>query len=681
MHPLLLRRTFDNPGTAGVKTSTALEQVLETNPALSWVADDRGRILYANTAWRRATGLELGELADLDFTTLVHPEDVGAMHELQLPVAAGSASYEYRLRHADGRFRWVRESVNHAPPGNEPVATIGCGFDIHNERSNERLLTVLALRQTSLTHFSERALREEPGDLLNHEALQLLCEILQLPQALLILADPDDGIYRPAAARGVATTDFQPLPADAPPINHTCELPGDRSQFPLHPADIDRLGDTGAFAVPIGRSSPPYGYLIGFHSHAFVLHAEVLQFARSLAAILAISIERDLATQKLAQSERRTQLAQKMEAVGTLAGAVAHDFNNLLTAIRCFADLLREELEHENQRRKLDDIIHACSSATHLVRQLLTFSRKEVTQTESLDLNTFVSDLHGFVRSLLSEHIEIHIDTADQPAWIRADRRQLEQTFFNLCLNARDAMPTEGRLSIKITVETCEQAPTAQLLPGRYVKLSVADNGAGIDPALAERIFQPFFTTKPKGKGTGLGLATCLAIMREINGDISLDSRIGEGSTFSLWFPEDACMFQEDWTPPAPPEIDSAKATILLVEDDSLVRLVANALIENVGHHVISYGLPAEALAHAESQGLADIDLVVTDIVMPGMNGHALVQSLRAIKPDLKAVFMSGYIDNPATEAAICDPEVLFLPKPFSGEDFLAILKKALART
>ncbi len=656
-------------------------QMVEMLPAMCWVSDAAGNIVHVNSAWSQATGYAPSETDALRIQSVIHPEDVELLSQPAIHFQEDGRTYEFRLRYAGGAYRWVRERVTaRCDDDGHVLGYIGCAIDINAEKSSEDMLTLLSLRQTSLTHFSELALRDDPDGQVDGGALQLLCDVLLLPCGILMLRKDAEPHYFPEATVGTESLEIRPFKAIGLAPAHVCELPGDRGQFPLHKDDLDLLGCKGGFAVPIGHSSPPHGYLIGLQPDNAPIPMESLHFARSLAGILAVSIERGWAARKLSQSETRAREAQQMEAVGLLAGGVAHDLNNLLTAIRCFSDLLKEDSDSPNELSKIDNIIYACSSATHLVRQLLSFSRKEVTQAEPIDLNQFVEELQGFLSSLLSECIVLNFASSPEAVWVRADRKQLEQAFFNVCLNARDAMPTEGTLSISIERRAIKTGDgVGQLTPGDYVALTVTDTGKGMTPDVAERIFQPFFTTKPRGKGTGLGLATCLVTLRDAGGDITVTSAPGQGSTFSLWFPEEVCSFAEDEFDTEHGDGLAEKSNILLVEDDELVRSVASMLIKSIGHEVESFGSPQEALAFAESEGLANIPLLVTDIVMPGMNGHEMAQKLLTLKPDLKIIYMSGYVDNPATEIAIADPQVDFLPKPFSAVEFASLLNKCLS--
>lgn len=443
----------------------------------------------------------------------------------------------------------------------------------------------------------------------------------------------------------------------------------------VHPDDVSRLSQSRQ-PDDSGRTTHEYRLRQANREYCWVreniaeLRSEEGTFAGYLGCAISIQTEKT--------NEQRSHQTQKMEALGLLASGVAHDFNNLLTAIRLFADLLREDLQNTEHVSNIDNIIHGCSSAGYLVKQLNSLSRREVVQPEHLDLNILIDELRSFVRSLLSEHIDINFSLAPEPAWVDIDRKQLEQVFFNLCLNARDAITVEGALSISVERITVSEPVSEILGPGDYIRLTIADNGNGIDEATQARIFEPFFTTKSKNKGTGLGLATCASIAREAQGDITVKSQLGQGAAFHIWLPEVVAQ-TEPWATPVPTDSwDETDVVILLIEDDDLVRSVSCMLIESLGHRVISFDNGSSALSYVEENGINDITLVVTDIVMPEMDGHEVAKRLLSLRPDLAVLYMSGYVNDPKTELAIAQVGNFFLPKPFSGEEFASKLAHIL---
>ncbi len=371
----------------------------------------------------------------------------------------------------------------------------------------------------------------------------------------------------------------------------------------------------------------------------------------------------------------------RFEALGWLAAGVAHDFNNLLTAIRIYSDLLEEDLRETPHEGPVKEIIHASRSASFLVQNLETFGRASLARVEKLDLNEVLNGLTEFLRSVLGESISLETKTALMPARVELDRKQIEQVILNLCLNSRNAVSDLGVVKIEVEHTALGDGEVAELSAGSYVRIRVADNGKGIPPDILPRIFEPFFSTRSSRKGSGLGLATSQAILRKAGGEITVASTPGEGTTFDLWvpaLPESADSY------PAPPPIEEDTIEplhVLLVEDDEFVRSVATLLIQTSGHTVTEFERPGDVLAWATAEALSEVSVLITDIVMPDMNGLELSHRLRELKPDLKALYMSGYIDDPVTEQAMVDPGNHFLPKPFTAEEFAAMLIKVAQQT
>lgn len=375
------------------------------------------------------------------------------------------------------------------------------------------------------------------------------------------------------------------------------------------------------------------------------------------------------------ESLLREQLlqSQKMEAVGRLAGGIAHDFNNLLTTILGNVDLLLQTLPADDGRRNdIEEIREAGQSAVSLTRQLLAFSRKQILELVVLDLNAVVRNLNQMLRRLIGEDVEVMMRLDPGLGPVKADPGQIEQVLLNLAVNARDAMPEGGTLTIETTnVELDEQyARThADTAPGRYVMFGVSDTGHGMDEQTQAHLFEPFFTTKEKGKGTGLGLATVYGIVKQSGGNIWVHSEPGHGTTFKVYLPrvEGATAPLAEAKPTV--ELPIATETVLIVEDNTGVRALARKILERSGYTVLDAANGAEALAICERHAGA-IHLLLTDVVMPGMDGRALAARVARLRPEIMVLYTSGYTDNGIAQHGILDAGTAFLQKPY-GLDVL----------
>jgi len=391
------------------------------------------------------------------------------------------------------------------------------------------------------------------------------------------------------------------------------------------------------------------------------------------------------ATQQAYEDLKRTQdqlvQAQKMESVGRLAGGISHDFNNLLTVIAGRAQLAMRHVEPRSQlRRDLETITGSTERAAALTRQLLAFGRKQVLQPQVLDLHVVVEEINRLLGRTIGEDITISTVTAPDLGRVKADPTQIDQVIMNLVVNARDAMPRGGQLTIEtsnVDLDETYARTHVEVRPGPYVMLAVTDTGIGMDQNTRARIFEPFFTTKEPGKGTGLGLATVYGIVKQSGGHLSVYSEQGRGTTFKVYLPR-----VDDPVTSALPEVvretPRGSETILLVEDEEGVRDLAQEILEAGGYRVLVARNPAEALPVAESHG-ETIHLVVTDVVMPQVSGPELVERLKALRPDLHVLYMSGYADNAIVQHGVLDAGLAFLQKPFTPDALVRKVREALA--
>jgi two-component system cell cycle sensor histidine kinase/response regulator CckA len=391
---------------------------------------------------------------------------------------------------------------------------------------------------------------------------------------------------------------------------------------------------------------------------------------------------RDLTSRR--QLEEELHQSQKMDAIGRLAGGVAHDFNNLLTAITCYSDVLLTTFEESDERREdLREIQKAARRAAALTGQLLAFSRKQILQPTLLDLNAVVTDIEKMLGRVIGEDVRLETVLDPAPWMVRADKGQIDQVLLNLVVNARDAMPNGGLLTLATrNVELATPHPHAHGVvdAGEYVTLEVSDTGTGIEPAVLPHLFEPFFTTKGPGKGTGLGLSTVYGVLRQSDGHIEVRSVLGQGTTFVLYFPRETA---ESSTPPeekAAPSPESKGATILLAEDDASVRELVRMMLSKKGYIVLCASDGEQAIDVA-SQHAGTIDLLLTDVVLPGLNGREVAERMHATRPDVRVLYMSGYTDDAILRRGVLTQRSSLIQKPFSAADLTNRVSQLLAQS
>lgn len=386
----------------------------------------------------------------------------------------------------------------------------------------------------------------------------------------------------------------------------------------------------------------------------------------------------DLTRQR--ETEEQLRMAQKMEAIGRLAGGVAHDFNNLLMVIGSYTDMAIEALPPSSPiRADLAEVKDGSERAAALTRQLLAFSRKQVLAPRVLDVNDLIGGLRKMLARLIREDIELVVDLGPRPSWTEADAGQIEQVLMNLVVNARDAMPDGGVLRIATALRQVDAQASRPggVSAGSYVVISVTDSGTGMDAATQARIFEPFFTTKAAGQGTGLGLATAYGIVQQSGGHILVSSEPGRGATFEIFLRSAPPRQTESRAPRPPAETAPGRETVLLVEDEEGVRNVTRRMLERGGYGVLTAGSGAEALGIAEEHGRG-IHLLLTDVVMPGSNGRDVAERLTRLCPGLRVLYMSGYTDDVIAHRGVLEPGVHFIPKPFRPGALLAKVREVL---
>jgi PAS domain S-box-containing protein len=589
------------------------------------VAPD-GRFLEVNPALAKLVGYRPDELLRMDFQRITHPDDLeldlGYVRKM-LAKHLDGYQLEKRYLHRDGRVIWVQLNVSlvfdEAGAPRHFIAQI--------QDATERKRTDLKMRRLLGSPILGVAFGQRDGRVTdaNDEYLRII------------------GYTHAELARGE--------------INYRELTPPEyRTPIELARAEVAASGTPRPWEIELLRKD---GTRIPVLVGITALDEERSQ---DVAFVVDLSERRAL--------ERKLQHAQKMEAVGRLAAGVAHDFNNVLGAVSMCCDLLRDDLSPGHPGiDEVNEIRKAAERAIGLTRQLLAFSRQQVLEPRVLDVNELLSNLNKLLRRLLGDDVALRLNLDALPCTVKADPGQLEQVFMNLAVNARDAMPNGGTLSIETGLLRFEQPHTAMnespLPPGAYVHVTVADTGVGMDEATKARLFEPFFTTKEVGKGTGLGLSTVYGIVRQSGGAIDVTSAPGEGARFRVLLP----LVNESVKSSPPtglPESIGGRETLLLVEDDSAVRQATRKLLVRLGYKVLEADGPAAALELGRVY-VGSIDLLLTDVVMPGRDGRALGAELRALRPKLRVLFMSGHTDDSVIREGTLEPGTAFVQKPFTS--------------
>jgi hypothetical protein len=585
--------------------------------------DGDGTIMLASPPLERT--LERDDLVGLSWTALLHPDDVpdftGTLVGFLAEVGVSTWS-EWRLRRDDGAWIDVEATATNllACPGAHGI--------------------VVSLRDVTDRNATTRALQE------SRRRLEAVLDI---------------------AGAAIYVTD----------LDGACVLANRRAQ------------DLGGVAGLVARHSAAVfaaGHAMQFDDVVdgrFLLSAitpvtDIDGNATGLCAVVTDITDRVRAQAETEELQTALQRAQRMDSLGQLAGGVAHDFNNLLAVILNYADFVAEAIGAEHPAATdVAEISRATERAAELTRQLLVFSRHDHLRLEPVDVNEVAHATKQLLARTLGEDVELTLLEAELPARALADAGQLQQVLMNLVLNARDALPHGGRVTMSVceVVLTGAEAGRRGVRPGRHVRVDVTDDGEGMAPDVVERAFEPFFTTKPKGRGTGLGLSTVYGIVTNAEGHIEIRSRIKEGTTVTMHLPiADAGAVVPD---PAATELDApGGATIMVVEDEDAIRTLTHRILSREGYRVVEAAAPAAALELFEEVG--HVDLLLTDVVMPGMSGKALSDELRARQPGLRVLFMSGYTDNVMDRYGLDAAGDRLVHKPFNAQQLVTAVQDLL---
>ncbi len=434
--------------------------------------------------------------------------------------------------------------------------------------------------------------------------------------------------------------------------------------------------------VPLKRhGGAPIGVIEILNKTRGQINREDLDALVVISGIAAAAIEQSKAFEALRLKDVQLQHAQKMEAVGRLAGGVAHDFNNLLTVIRGYGELIAGAVDRNgSMQAHVEEVLKAAERATSLTSQLLAFSRKQVLELRTVQLNEIVSNVDKLLRRLIGEDVRVVTNAKATSEWIKADPRQLEQVLINLAVNARDAMPQGGTLTIETATVVLDDGFTRHhpdMAPGIYCCLAVTDTGCGMSEDTLSRLFEPFFTTKEPGKGTGLGLSIVHGIVKQSHGHILVSSTPNVGTTFRLYLPCAEAPAEKPSSHDAKPPALGGTETVLVVEDEVQVRNLQCAILKACGYNVLTAGHGKEAMRLCEEYS-GPIHLLVTDIIMPHMNGRELARQIISMRPSIKVLLVSGYPDQTPLNAGFEGAHMPFLRKPFASDALVRTVRRAL---
>jgi PAS domain S-box-containing protein len=642
-----------------------------------------GTIVYANPKFERMLGYMWGALESKPLSTVIYEDPAAPLEKGGDPIkqldARGETTYEVRLNTKQGEPLWCRASMAKLDHPEHGMVWVAVYEDIsERKRADELIRTAhrdlqrrvqertaeLSKSNAALVYQMAERERAEREKFIHQARFRALIE----KSADLIVVTSAEGniVYMTPAVDRILGREAS-------------EFVGKTGFDLVHPEDREHLRQVMAELL----ADP--AKVTNFEFRALHLDGSVRRLeatgtnmlgdpaVRGLVANLRDITERKHAEEALRRTEEQLREARKMEAIGSLASGVAHDFNNLLSVILSYATMLAGDLNvGDPMREDLEEIRAAGERAAVLTRQLLAFSRQQILNPKTLNLNEVVTGMERMVRRLIGDHIELGINTAPSLDKVTVDPSQIEQVIMNLAVNARDAMPRGGKITFETSNVDLDDRALAEELGvtlGPYVVLTIADTGVGMDDATKLRMFEPFFTTKERGKGTGLGLATVFGIVKQSGGGIAAQSEPGAGTIFKVYLPRVALGVPVEWRPSQVPSNATARGTetILLVEDEERVRSLARTILRRNGYQVLEAQSGGDALLICE-QYIATIDLLLTDVVMPRMSGRQLAERLRTVRPAMKVLFMSGYTDTAIVNRGVLDPGISFLQKPLTPE-------------
>lgn len=667
-------------------------------------ADPDGKMLYISPSCLRLTGFSADEfMQDRDLVQkIVYPDDLELLRShirenfgKEEHHREPDSVFDFRIIARDGSIRWMNHTCR--PVFSADGRWLGrrvSNRDITSRKEFEERIQRLSRLYATLSQVNQTIVRVRDLESLFESICRIAIEFGKLPMAWIGIVESDSNRLRQVAFRAIDAADGgQPARSaeDAifsrepllPALEHGEIVVYDNIQEAL---GLDswreaalRYGYPAAAIVPIRCRGKVVGALSlysavsGYFSdeeERALLEETGLDISFALEMIEAEE-ERQRARAEQAKLEEQLRLAQRMESIGRLAGGIAHDFNNLLGVIIGYSEIALLDLPGDDPLREtLQEIKKAGGRAAELTHQLLAFSRQQVIEPKVFDLNAAISDLNRMLQRMIGEDIRLSMSLAGELGRIKADRGQIEQVIMNLVVNARDAMPSGGRLTIETANVDLDDAYAREhfpVVPGRYVLLAISDTGLGMDAETQKHIFEPFFTTKELGKGTGLGLSTVYGIVKQSGGYIWVYSEINKGTTFKVYLPrvEEAAEAVVKTQAERPLE---GNETILLVEDADGIRRLTQQCLESKGYTILAVGDAPEALRLAKEYA-SPIHLLLTDVVLPSLGGPEMAKQLTSERPEIRVLYMSGYTDDAIVHHGVLEPGIAFLQKPFSVDD------------
>jgi len=668
-----------------IESESKFRAVAETAASAIYIHDNT-QFLYVNRACQQISGYGRKELMAADPWQMIHPQfrqEMQRRGEARLRGENVPSRYEFQLLTKNGGMRWLDMSANRIRFEGQD-ATLAIAVDVTERKRAEEL-------QQALYRIADQTSAVTELEAFYAAIHSIVGELMDARNFYIALYDEDAGLLSfpyfvdqedstPAPKRlGKGLTEYvlrtgEPLLASP---ERFAELARAGEVERIGAPSIDWLG------VPMKKGDKSLGVLVvQSYTENVRYGARAMEILNFVAQHVATAIERKRAENALRHSEKQLWQSQKMEAVGRLAGGVAHDFNNLLTVIKGYTELMLSDLKPSDPLRpEMEEVQKAADRAAALTRQLLAFSRRQVLAPRVVNLNYLVEDMNKLLRRLLGEDIELSIKLADDLGSVKADPGQIEQVIMNLAVNARDAMPKGGKLTIETANLDLDQAYSREHVTvnsGPYVMLAIADTGSGMDAETLSHVFEPFFTTKEQGKGTGLGLSTVYGIVKQSGGYIWPYSEPGMGTTFKIYLPRVDEMAEREMARAQVSPGLGGKETILLVEDEEGVRGLTRQLLQRHGYTVLEAENGQDALALCARHS-ATIHLLLSDVVLAAqMSGRELVERLLPLRPQMKVLYMSGYSDEAIVHHGVLAPGTAFLQKPFTTESLVRKLREVL---